>query len=474
MTVHEAAVRDAGRKRSAATPRESWDVLQVGVLTLVVLLIAVRFFTESLPILPRFLNAADVFMVPVLSLPVAVRMLLRPVGAIRGTWYFAGLSLLFFAWAASWILNLGDVHWLGAVLFIAGLSTPVVFYLGLINGGLQRVFVGRANRLLYWLLLLNVAIAGAQAAMTTEQGDFVLGTFGGNQNQFAFFMAYMIAHELAYWRYVGIGLPRKLVLAAVSVLFVMAGFQTLWVMLSLAVFATLIVMGGISVRTMKMVAQAAVMVPLLSLALASFASFPVFETLESVATNFGRLAKVQIARELPRLWLERPLSFLVGVGPGTFSSRGFRSIAIVPGTDSADSTNVAAALVEPFYRNELADRLVLSWYNGGENVASGSNTAGPWTSYLAVPVEIGVFGAAVVFLIYLTTLGRLVRRCRRSREGEEQALAAWAIMAMLMLLGIAVVDNYLETTRYTLLVWLAVGMHQIVRLNPPGPAVQNR
>jgi hypothetical protein len=56
-----------------------------------------------------------------------------------------------------------------------------------------------------------------------------------------------------------------------------------------------------------------------------------------------------------------------------------------------------------------------------------------------------------------------VRSLRHSREPQERMLAAWALMCLLMLLGISAVDNYLETTRYTLLVWLIVALWQVHR-----------
>ena len=34
-------------------------------------------------------------------------------------------------------------------------------------------------------------------------------------------------------------------------------------------------------------------------------------------------------------------------------------------------------------------------------------------------------------------------------------------MGVLMILGLALVDNYLETTRYTMLVWLAVAVWRL-------------
>jgi hypothetical protein len=207
---------------------------------------------------------------------------------------------------------------------------------------------------------------------------------------------------------------------------------------------------------------AAILVPAIALSLISFQRFDIGATVRGGLTEFDQLGKVQLIKSLPAVWASRPWAFLFGVGPGTFNSRAYRSIAIVP-YQGPGVTDVAAAVVEPFYRSELSGRYIIPYFERGVFRLSGSNTDAPFTSYVSIPVEVGFLGAIAVFALYFVVSRGLVRSMRSSRDSQERILAAWALVGMLTLLGIALVDNFLEVTRMTLLVWLVVGLWGIYR-----------
>ncbi len=54
--------------------------------------------------------------------------------------------------------------------------------------------------------------------------------------------------------------------------------------------------------------------------------------------------------------------------------------------------------------------------------------------------------------MYVGIFQRLIKRVRHQQDGVSLSLIAWAVMNWLMLFGIAIVDNSLKVTRYTLLV----------------------
>jgi hypothetical protein len=49
-------------------------------------------------------------------------------------------------------------------------------------------------------------------------------------------------------------------------------------------------------------------------------------------------------------------------------------------------------------------------------------------------------------------------------------MAAWALMSLLLLLGISVIDNFLEVGRYTMQVWLIVALWQLDARRPGATA----
>jgi hypothetical protein len=101
---------------------------------------------------------------------------------------------------------------------------------------------------------------------------------------------------------------------------------------------------------------------------------------------------------------------------------------------------------------------------------SGSNTDGPFTSYVSIPVEVGLLGAIPLFAIY-AGIGWLVwRDVRSARNMDLRLMAMWALSCLLMLLGISAIDNYLETTRYTVLVWLVISLWYLSRRTVPARA----
>jgi hypothetical protein len=436
--------------------------VEIAVISLVLLLLVGRFFTERLALLPRFLNAVDYFLVPLL-LPVgAIFVFAAQHGRLAGRWVLVCTLCFLGAWAGSWYLNVDEVHWLGAGLFAFGLLVPITFYLLLTNLGFGQHFVRRIVHLLLAILIANLMVGTLDTVIGLSRGvaaitsDFVFGTFGVNQNQLAFFLACMLAYFTARWRYVGLRPAQTVLLGYTAVIFLLCAFQTLWVLLPLAAFMVLFVFGRLHRRLLAIVLSGIVL-PVLALSAISFTRFAILSPLVEYAQRFDETGKGQLIRSVPNVLASRPWGYLFGVGPGTFNSRAFRNIAIVPYA-ATGATDVAAALIPPFYTSPLSARYIIPYFERGRYLLSGSNTDGPFTSYISIPVEVGLPGAAAIFAIYGLTLLRLVQSLRSSRDAKEKVLASWALFSLLMLLGLAAIDNYLETSRYTLLVWLIIAL----------------
>lgn len=461
MTGLSDAVSQRAPFRPVTRPRVRRPTIatELPVLALVTTLVVVRFFTERLGILPRFLNGIDLFMVPLLLPVAAIFWIVWPLPArSRGIAFCCGLFTA--AWAVSWIVNSKDVHWLGAAFLIVGLLTPILFYLIVVNLPLSSRFPDRADRLLLVLLVVNCIIGTFDAIRSfgTMRDDFIFGTFGVNQNQLAFFYAVMMAYLLGRWRFGLLSSRGKVLAIWAAVLFILCGFQTLWVIFVIAVAIVHIVITGIDRRLLGLV-MLFVLIPIATLSAFQFQRFSVRSELVNIVEHFQELGKVQLVKHVYEIIHERPSTLVWGVGPAVFNSRAFRNIAIVPYPDqSQGATDVAAAVVKPFFTSDLSARYIIPYFTEGVFRISGANTDGPFTSYVSIPVEVGLLGALPLCAIYGFVLLSLARDARGASDPKLRITATWALSVVLMLLGISTVDNYLEVTRYTLLVWLTVAL----------------
>jgi hypothetical protein len=48
-----------------------------------------------------------------------------------------------------------------------------------------------------------------------------------------------------------------------------------------------------------------------------------------------------------------------------------------------------------------------------------------------------------------------------SHKSRERTLTAWMLLNILLIFGLSLADNFMETTRYTLLTWLSVAVWRI-------------
>jgi len=444
-----------------ASPQTSHRWLTVLVCFLVFLLIVIRFFTERIPVLPRFLNPVDFVMGPLLLPFCLISISRRAKWKLNESKIVALTGVVVVAWGFSWLININGAHWLGAVLLIIGLLTPILFYLILVNFDFGYDSARLVMKLLLVLFVINLVIASVDVFMgiDEESADFVFGTFGVNPNQLAFFLASMVFYYFASWLYEGATNWKIVAFIWGLLLFLLCGFQTMWVIMPVAGALVFVRYGKLSVRLLLAVSLSSI-VPLLVLSLFTFQHFRIFSVLTTSFEQFDQLGKVELVENVASFWQEHPEAALTGVGPGSFNSRAFRSIAIIP-YHSAEGTDVAATVVDPFYRSVLSDRYIIPYFVRGRFYLSGANTDGPFTSYVSVPVEIGLIGAFGLFGIYALVTWSLIESLRKTKIMRVRVLASWALANILMLLGIAAVDNYLEVTRYTIPVWLSVAIWKI-------------
>lgn len=413
-------------------------------------ILSVRVWTEQLALLPRVFNAVDLASGFVLIGATALSLAIRGRYSMNG-WPIA-LSCLAFATAVviSALANL-RTHPLGIVLLLVGALTPLVWFVAVVNCTPHQPAVRLGRTVLLAVAAVNGLVGSVQFVMLAgEDSDFLTGTLGVNPNQAAFVLAIGVMYFIARWYTRGLTVGSVFAAAWLLAAMLLASFRTLWIILPLSLILCFAAQGW------RQAARGALVIAAMGgVAAGSFSILPIPEAQRFVdqlaAFEPESSGKAVLARSLVEIWSEDPTALVLGVGPGAFNSRAFRTIAELPHRGGQD--DVGSSVLGAFYSSDLADRYVIPFLLRGSVQLSGLNTDSPFTSYGSILAETGLLGFLALFGAYGWTWSRMAVLARSDRSPEVRHLALWALLSLTVLLGIAVVDNWLEVTRVTIPVW---------------------
>lgn len=446
------------------------------VLASVGVLVFIRFFTEIVPILPRAANFIDI--------PIFVTLVLA--GMLRShdeRWLrssyirFALPSFMFIGiCAASVAVNPSRVEPGPVLVFLYGFLGPIGAY-----AATYRLWpAGKAlslTRLLVGITvaeLLVVFLVDLPRFLSSNNPDFITGTFGTNPYQLVFFL--LVATGLL----AGIFTLEKGRLAArlAPLLFVLI-LATMLLAQYRALLATTAVTVVLIAILLRQRARGIVSGVLIAVSLAFTLSyvathFPVLRfasTLSTFQSTPGYYAseRLKAASPVANLYTDQPLAVLTGTGPGTFSSRAWQTFAFAK---SKSSSNVQGPYVLALtggrvYQTDVSDKYVVPQSSGP--VIQGSRAvSSPFSSYLSLLAEVGIPGFLLIVGMYLWATARAlrltVRSLRRRTSGDPlPALLLATAVAFTVLLQMAFLENWLEVSRVTFLAWilLAVGSKEV-------------
>lgn len=441
----------------------------------------VRFFTETHPVLPHALQFIDFLLLPLFAVAFLFRLCSTPSVPLRaGSWLV--LSVVFLLMSALSILaNRRDIYGPAALLFIAGHLVPIAYAWIAMNWPMhEEAFARRFVTAMIVFGVLQIATAVTEVprylreiAVGTESDAFS-GTYGFNSDQLAVVLCLPVLLLLER-RLARVGKRRELLLMIVFLALVyVASLKALWVLFPLTILMLFIVLGRREVIRLAG----------LSILFAGALVFSVTKLAPAWTGAFERLAqpqlilqqgKVQTLLRIPLVMSQRPWGPLIGIGPGSFCSRGFRTFAAIDeGNAGGDDRSVTASLRANYLPPIAAKYLILPRQDAGFGAFGSIKTAGPFTSYASLLIESGLIGAGAIFAIYLMTfwqLRKIYRRAVRAGDGELRALAFAAAGGLLLLAQMSILDNYLELTRVTIAVWTFV-VAALVRARVTQPVTQ--
>jgi transcriptional regulator with XRE-family HTH domain len=459
----------AARRFSTALPSLGRSG-QALVLGSIVVLVTIRFFTEVVPVLPRALNFADI---PIF-LVLAVAALSMP-GFRPGPAYLRvgppALAFLVLA-VVSAVVNANRVAPAPALVFVYGFLAPLAVYAAAYRiwpagqaRALSRLLVG-----LGLLQLVVVAVIGLPRFVSSGGNpDMISGTFGTNAYQLVFFLllfAALVAGIFTLEPSRPIARFAPIVVPAVFMVVLLAQYRAL-----LATSVIMLTFVGVLLgkRARGILAIALTMVAF-ALAFSYVASsFPNLK-LERTASTLSESPWSYVAQRyeattpMRDLYRDLPEAIAIGSGPGTFSSRAWQTFAKA-GSESFSNVQGAYAqrLVGGVYSTDVSNEYVLPYAGTAEVVEGSRAVTSPHSSYLGLAAEVGLVGLALIVGVYALVLVRISRLSHVSiaRAGGADSVPSLALataVGFLTLVQMAFLENWLEVTRATFLVWIMLAV----------------
>jgi hypothetical protein len=436
---------------------------------LLIILVVIRFFTETFPIFPRFFNFADLAV-----LPVAVWALLK------NGWRLDRCRLwrdslrkpvwIFGVWVAlSSMVNLvlyGN-RLIPAVAFLVFHLEPLLFAAAFIALGWSRRDTNALCTAIIFLGVLQLPVALFELPLALRWGDpdLASGTFGTNGSQMCFFLVLVMGYILG--RYL---MDKRrhwlLLLVPLVALFYAQGFKAMWFAfpLDIGIVLVLVVPGSLK-RRVALLAIVLVSVALLAMPLARHTSkwtmayvkpAYIMDFVES--PYLWKLGKIQSFADIWLLYKQAPLAPVLGVGPGSYSSRAFQTF-VEPGPGAINPNNVTAKYITPIPPGHFAQEFVIPLMYRSVPAFGSTTIDGPFSSYVSLLAEVGLVGFFIYLLIYyrvyLEVLS-VLKRAWAERDSELAGLCLAAVLGIISLSEMAFLDNWFEVSRVTVLLWLLI------------------
>lgn len=440
------------------------------VLAVLAIVVGIRFFTEKLPLLPRAFNFVDVpLLVLLVTAAIAGRRVVGP-GARR----YGGLVGTFVALCViSTLVNLGRVALGPVLIFLYGFAGPIAFYWAtyrLWSPGrsllASRFLVGAGL-----VQLLVVAAIDLPRFAASNDPDDISGTFGENAYQLVFFMIVFAALVAGIATFETRRLTARaaplLVALSFGVIF-LAQYRTLLVTtaVSVAIAGILLSSGrgrGLAVAGMV----GATFVFALGYVAARFPITKFESTISALQDNPSLFvsARIDAFKDVGSVYSESPHVVVTGTGPGTFSSRAWKTFAY---TDSRSTSDVAGPYVRALtggrpYRTDVADRYTVPRLQEAEVILGSRALTQPHSSYTALLVETGIVGFALMIAVYAKAIlhaGRIAGQTMREARGPDALAPVMlaCVIAFSVLIQMAVFENWLEVARTTVPTWMLLAI----------------
>ena len=438
-----------------------------------VAIICIRFFSENLGLVPRVVQYIDV---PLTALSAFCALLVfarrgYPVGRPR----FGALLYLF--WCVSLlsaVVNASRVEVLPIAMFLINFSAPLIFALVTSRADFTRSDISMVLKTFFWLGIVQLAVGllySTPRFLTTGNPDYVSGTFGLNAYQFTYFlglwMLYVlggaVAKDPAKPKRKGQSAAILLVTVAVFGLFYAAQYRAMLVFFTFVILLTLWMtpthLSGRALLTVMVAGVSVVALIVVSTAFPNLKLLKTFDLLED-ASPIVQSGKIKAVKNVGMMYADMPHVAVIGSGPATFSSRAYLVFSSEPRPEKEAAGVIATGLVGgQLYGTDVAQK-----YLGNiefRPIQGGTTVASTKSSYTSLAAEVGLLGLSIYLTPYLMALRFCFRRLRAGPgvgDPLSVRLALTCFGGLILLLIQALFDNWLDTARVAIPLWVLIGL----------------
>jgi DNA-binding XRE family transcriptional regulator len=439
------------------------------VLGSMILLVTIRFFTEIVPVVPRAANFIDI---PIFLALVVAATSMASSRPGRNYLRIGPPAVAFVVLAiVSAAISSGRTAPAPALVFVYGFLAPLAVY-----AAVYRIWppgsASSLSRVLVWLGLAELAVVALidlPRFASSRNPDLISGTFGTNAYQLVFFLLMVAAllagiFTLEPGRRVARFVP--FLILAIFAVSLLAQYRALLA----TTVVTMLVVGTLLSSRIRGMLVAALAVVAFGIAFSYVSSsFPVLR-LKATATTLTQdpwsyaRERYQGTRPVRSLYGDMPSAIVVGSGPATFSSRAWQTFANATSTSASNvQGGYAQGLVGGSYATDVSKKYITPQLHQGALVQGSRALSSPFSSYLSLAAEVGLFGLALMAGIYLAAGFRSFRLARweiahATRDDPLPALVLATTIGFLTLLQMGFLDNWLEVTRVTFIVWAMFGV----------------
>jgi transcriptional regulator with XRE-family HTH domain len=441
-------------------------LLVLGMLTL---LIVIRLFSETFRILPKAITFIDIpVFVFILLVAATVRSWQKDPAPLR---FISGLTAAFTALVLISILtNLGRIEAFPAGTFLYMFAAPMALAVAI-----YRIWpAGNAPLVTQWLFgigllqLFIVLTVNLPDFLATRNPDVISGTFGENGYQLAIFLAVVISALAGLLAYdsrrplAKFAIPGMLAFTAVILL---VQYRTL--LLTLAAVALLI--AYFLRKQRRGLLYGAVFTVLLfgvfSLVSSYFTELKYDQATTELSNNPGVFvdARLNVAKDVVGVYTDDPRYILTGTGPGTFSSRAWRTFGVVENKRKSVVGGFARRLTGGDYRTDVSEKWTIPSIKNAPVIGGSVQISQPYMSYTAVAAEAGMGGLLLIVSIYFIALGWTAKMANKairlsSRSDPLVPVCLAACVGIFTLIQLGALENWLEVTRITFFCWALVAI----------------
>jgi O-antigen ligase len=306
--------------------------------------------------------------------------------------------------------------------------------------------------------------------LATKNPDVVSGTFGENAYQLVFFLLVMIGllgsiYTFEKQRLIARFIP--LVVVAMIVIIFLAQFRALLFTMGLAIGLVGMLL---STRSPRGAVAAALTIAALVITLGFVAqNVPALKfgaALDDVRAEPTRYfdTRLRVAEGIEDLYNDNTRFMLTGTGPGTYSSRAWRTFAVdANSSESAASGPLRLLTGGQGYSTDVSDKYVRPQLENIEVVSGSRAVSSPYSSYLSLLAEVGVLGFGAILATYIAAFFAALRMTRNAMRtampGDPlPGLLCASTVAFFVLPQMALLENWLEVTRVTFLSWILLAV----------------